>query len=256
MNIFCSVCKINMFFFLLKYNFFSLFSILRIPLICHFILLWVYCYGSRNLHIRYCFNRSLQRGATWILMGATWFLPPSGNLIFLGVVKACTPWLPILGIHIRSQVKTRQSQSYTIKKNAKNSNLAILQDTLHATHLLKLLDKMCKYENEYNQNCRHYTADTGCGTGGRTDRQTDRWTDRWSENNIPPNNFIVKRVWLLFLVQLICSGCDTIQMIIHYLNQCWQSSMMLYGITRPQRVKWIGNMIVFHEQHVSAYCKS
>ena len=44
------------------------------------------------------------------------------------------PWLPILVIHIRSQVKTWQSQSYNFKKNAKNSNFKILQETLHATH--------------------------------------------------------------------------------------------------------------------------
>ena len=32
--------------FFLKYNLFSLFSILPIPLIFHYVLLWVYCYGS------------------------------------------------------------------------------------------------------------------------------------------------------------------------------------------------------------------
>ena len=37
------------------------------------------------------------------------------------------PWLPILVIHIRSQVKTRQIQSYKFKKIAKNSNFEILQ---------------------------------------------------------------------------------------------------------------------------------
>ena len=61
-------------------------------------------------------------------------------------IPPASPWLPPLGIHIRSQVKTRQSQSYKFKKIAKNSNFAILQETLHATHLLVLLDKMCKYE--------------------------------------------------------------------------------------------------------------
>ena len=35
-----------------------------------------------------------------------------------------TPWLSILMIHIRSQVKTRQSQSYKSKKNTINSNFA------------------------------------------------------------------------------------------------------------------------------------
>ena len=46
-----------------------------------------------------------------------------------------TPWLPTLGIHIRSQVKTRESQSYKLKKNAKNSNFEILQETLHGMWL-------------------------------------------------------------------------------------------------------------------------
>ena len=46
-------------------------------------------------------------------------------------------------IHIRSQV---QSQSYKFLKIAKTSTFEILQETLHATHLLTLLDKMYKYE--------------------------------------------------------------------------------------------------------------
>ena len=45
---------------------------------------------------------------------------------------------------ILSQKKT--SQSYKFKNFAKISNLLILKKALHATHLLKLLDKMCKYE--------------------------------------------------------------------------------------------------------------
>ena len=85
-----------------------------------------------------------------------------------------TPWLPILVIHIRSQVKRRQSWSYKFKKIAKNSNLKIVQETLHATHLPKLLDKMYKYEMDPNQNCRRYRADMWCGMDtGRTDRRTD-----------------------------------------------------------------------------------
>ena len=47
-------------------------------------------------------------------------------------------------IRIRSQVKTRQS--YKFKKIAKNSNFKILQETLQATPLLKLLNKMYEYE--------------------------------------------------------------------------------------------------------------
>ena len=55
-------------------------------------------------------------------------------------ITPATPWLPILVIHIRSQVKTRQSQNYKFKKIAKNSNFEILQGTLQATHLQKLPD--------------------------------------------------------------------------------------------------------------------
>ena len=44
---------------------------------------------------------------------------------------------------IPSQNKTKSK--LRIKKIAKNSNFEILQETLHATHLLKLLDKMYKY---------------------------------------------------------------------------------------------------------------
>ena len=45
---------------------------------------------------------------------------------------------------IQSQKKT--SQSYKFKEFAKISNFLVLKQTLHATHLLKLLDKMFKYE--------------------------------------------------------------------------------------------------------------
>ena len=42
-------------------------------------------------------------------------------------ITPATPWLPILVIHIRSQVKTRQSQSYKFNKTAKNAKFEILQ---------------------------------------------------------------------------------------------------------------------------------
>ena len=57
-----------------------------------------------------------------------------------------TPWLPTLLSHIGSQVKIRQSQSYKFKEFAKISNCWILKQSFHATYLLKLLHKMCKYE--------------------------------------------------------------------------------------------------------------
>ena len=39
-------------------------------------------------------------------------------------IPPAAPWLPILVIHIRSQVKTTQSQSYKFLKTAKISNFA------------------------------------------------------------------------------------------------------------------------------------
>ena len=101
-------------------------------------------------------------------------------------IPPAAPWLPILVIHIRSQ-ETRQSQSCEFWKIAKNSNLSILQETLHMTHLLKLLDKMCKYEMDPT---RTVGATERTQDAGRTDGQTDGR----SETNIPPNNFVVRGV--------------------------------------------------------------
>ena len=36
--------------------------------------------------------------------------------------------------------------SLDVEKNGKNSNFELLSTTQHATHLLKLVDKMSKYE--------------------------------------------------------------------------------------------------------------
>ena len=81
-----------------------------------------------------------------------------------------TPWLPILVIHIRSQVKRKQSQSYKFLKIAKNYNFEIFQKALHATHLLKLLDKMYKYEMDPT---RTVCATERTRDAGRTDGQTE-----------------------------------------------------------------------------------
>ena len=62
--------------------------------------------------------------------------------------------------------------------------LQILQENLHTTHILKLLDMMYKYEmdptiwNGSNQNFWRYRADTGCGTDGRMGRRTG-----WNQYN-------------------------------------------------------------------------
>ena len=91
-----------------------------------------------------------------------------------------TPWLPILLIHIGSQVKTGQSKSYQFKEFAKSSNFLIMKTTSHATHLLKLLDKMCKYKMDL-VSIEDTEQTRFCP---QTDRQTDRWTQ--GETSIPP----------------------------------------------------------------------
>ena len=93
-------------------------------------------------------------------------------------------WLPILLIHIRSHVITRQS--YKLKFFAKNSNFVILQKTLQATSLLKLLDKMCKYEMHPSSIVEDTRWTQFCPqTDGQMDRQTtwNQYTPfqlRWS----------------------------------------------------------------------------
>ena len=64
--------------------------------------------------------------------------------------------------------------------------IQILQETVYATHLLNLLDKMYKYEMDPT---RRYRVDTGCGMDGRTDRRTDQVKPIY-----PPNNFVVREV--------------------------------------------------------------
>ena len=82
------------------------------------------------------------------------------------------PWLPILVIHIRSQVK--------------NQNFEILQETLHATHLLKLLYKMSKYEMDPTRTVGSTERTRNAGrTDGRTYWQMDRRTE-WNQYTPPP----------------------------------------------------------------------
>ena len=100
-------------------------------------------------------------------------------------IPPAAPWLPILVIHIRSQVKTRQSQSYKFKKNAKNSNFEILRETLHATHPMKLLDKKYKYEMDPT---RTVGATEQTRDAGRTDGRTE-----WNQYTPPPTTLLYNK---------------------------------------------------------------
>ena len=96
-------------------------------------------------------------------------------------------WLPIPLSHIGSQVKRRQSQSHKFKKIATISNFWILKWTLHATHLLKLLHKMCKYEMDPMSILEDTERTRFCPqTDRRTDGRTDRRTDGQCDTSIPP----------------------------------------------------------------------
>ena len=80
-------------------------------------------------------------------------------------------WIP-------SQNKT--NQNYQIKEFAKTSNFWILRKAVHTTHLLKLLDKVCKYEMDPISIVEDKERTRFCP-------QTDRRT-RW--NQYTPFNFI------------------------------------------------------------------
>ena len=64
-----------------------------------------------------------------------------------------------------------------------------MQETLHAAHLLKLLDNMYKYEMDPTRTvgATERTRDVGW-----TDWRTDGQTDGQSETYIPSNNFVVQ----------------------------------------------------------------
>ena len=105
---------------------------------------------------------------------AFWGYPPAAS------------WLPTPLSHIGSQVKRRQGQSYKFKEFAKIANLLILIKTLHMTHLLKLFNKMCKYEMDPMSIVEDTEQTRFCP---QTDGQTDRRTDK-VKPVYPPFNFV------------------------------------------------------------------
>ena len=164
-----------------------------------------------------------------------------------------TPWLPILVIHIRSQVKTTQSQSYKIKK--KCQKIEILQETLHATHLLKLLGKMYKYEMDPTRTV---------GATERTCVMWDGWMDGRTKKKCQKIEILQETLHATHLLKLLgkmykyemdptrtvgatertcvmwdgwMDGRTCRQATSHYLSQCWPRSLSPNGVTRPQWFK-------------------
>ena len=85
--------------------------------------------------------------------------------------------------YIPSQNKTKS------KLQIAKTNFEILPETLHATHLLKLLDKMYKYKMDPTKTvgATERTRDKD----GRTDRRMDGRTDG-VKPVYPRNNFVVR----------------------------------------------------------------
>ena len=78
----------------------------------------------------------------------------------------------------------RQSQSCKFKEFSKISNFLILLETLHATHILKLLDNICKYKMDPMSIVEDTERTRFCP-------QTDR-RSRWNQYN--PLSTLLKRV--------------------------------------------------------------
>ena len=86
-----------------------------------------------------------------------------------------------------SQNKTK-SKVHILKKLPK---IQILQETIHTTHFLKLLDKMYKYEMDPT---RTVGATERTRDAERTDGRTDDRRTEWNQYTPPPNNFVVRGV--------------------------------------------------------------
>ena len=95
-------------------------------------------------------------------------------------------WIP-------SQKKTKSS--YKFKDIAKISTFWILEQTLHKTHLLKLLDKMCKYKMDPTSIVEDTERTRFCP---QTDRRTDGQGET-SKQEIHPLSITKTSLRIIFL---------------------------------------------------------
>ena len=114
-------------------------------------------------------------------------------------IPPAASWLPIPLSHIGSQVKRRQSQSYKFKEFAKISNFLTLKQTLHTTHLLKLLDKMCKYKMDPMSIVEDSERTRFC-------RQTDKVKPVYSL--LTPPSTLLKRGYNKWVLHFHEEGCQ------------------------------------------------
>ena len=98
----------------------------------------------------------------------------------------------------RCAVITHTSDSHQIPSQNKTKIKATKFKNLPKIQILKFWQKLYTWHTFWsslircgsNQNCRHYRADTRCGTDGRTDGRTDGWTDGVKPIYTPNNSFV------------------------------------------------------------------
>ena len=131
-------------------------------------------------------------------------------------------WPKKLHLNRPAQCAGQKQDKVKVTNFKKLPKIQILQETLHATHLLKLLDKMYKYEMDPTR-----TVGTTERTrdAGRKDGQTDGRTDGWSETNIIPNNFVVWGYKKRELQNIIMSNM-------------WRNMNTISKIRRPSLTPW------------------
>ena len=138
------------------------------------------------------FKYFIPRNFTWwyhSVIKGHWLQESEKNLEKLECLRSEDIPRPLMITHIiesywiPSQRKTKSKLQ--IKEFAKISNFYILKQTLHLEHLLKLLDKMCKYEMDPTS----IVEDTG---RTRFCPQMDRRTDGQGETSILPLSTLLK----------------------------------------------------------------
>ena len=142
---------------------------------------------------------------------------------------------------ISSQKKTKSK----LQISRKLPKFQILQETLHATHLMKLLNKVYKYEMDPTRTV-DATERTCSGH-----RMQDGWTDGRSETNIPPTTSLWGGITSTKWMQTYCqvngsmqNGCNstvnTLDLHLFYMN----SSALVRGSNSKSVIMNTGDVTI------------